>query len=982
MNRILRFMAIMLFAVPLAGFAQYNPVTGTVTIANGETLPGVNVVLKGSSTGTITDAEGRYSLQAPADGTLVFSFIGYRMQEVPINGRSTIDVVMEEDITTLEQVVVVGYGTQEKKDITGAVAIVGQEAFESRPNTQFGHLIQGKTAGVQVITPSGKPSAGFSIRVRGTSSIAGSSEPLYVVDGVPVSDTRTINPNDIESITVLKDASSAAIYGTQGANGVVLITTRRGTSASPRVEFSAYAGFSSVWNTLRVLNAEQFRDLMTEMGQTTDWSQYTENTDWQNKVFQNGRSQNYQLSLSGQTDKTTYYVSGGWTQQIGAVRSAEMDRANFKINLSQQVNDWLNVGTNVNYMRYHDVDVSDNTTVNSGGVILGMLSTPPNIGVYRPDGSFTANPFQDWENPLAHTDGSDRGYKNQRVLGNVFAEIDVLPELQFRSNLGVDFQSGMYDYFLDPFRTTYGRLTDGRAINSTDLTNFHIIDNTLTYDKQFGDDHAFTAMVGSVIQKSVWENNRVEKTGFSGNAVPTTNAGSTIVDASNTKTEKSNVSFISRVTYAYRDRYLLTANFRRDGSSAFGPNQRWGSFPSVSVGWRISEEDFFGSTNAVNDLKLRVGWGLVGNDLGAYAYLGRVGTGANYPIGGVILPGTYPESIQNDDLKWETTEQTNVGVDLALLNSRIELSVDAYLKRTSDLLLYVPLPRSTGFDTGVQNVGEVENKGLEFQVTSHNLVNALKWQTDFNISFNRNKVVDIQGQQYLGGSVSGRGEPNRTAEGDPLGLFYGYVTGGVDPATGMIYYVDRNGESTFDPTPEDRTIIGDPNPDFVYGMTNTLTYRNFGLSLFLQGVHGNDIFNATRVEMEGMTDAKNQSRKVLNRWRAPGDVTDIPKATPNDTRNSRISTRFIEDGSFLRLKAITLSYNLPGSLLTRVGINGAKVYVTGENLLTFTSYSGFDPEVSAFGLNDNNTLRNISPGVDYGTYPQTRNLIFGLNVSF
>lgn len=980
MKMIFRFLLAVLLVGPLQGLAQ-NPVTGTVKLATGESLPGVNVVVKGSTTGTITDAEGRYSITVPADGTLVFSFIGLRMQEIAINGRSTVDVVMEEDITTLEQVVVVGYGTQEKKDITGAVAVIGEEAFESRPNSQFGHLIQGKTAGVQVITPSGKPSAGFSLRVRGTSSIAGSSEPLYVVDGVPSTDTRTINPADIESITVLKDASSAAIYGTQGANGVVLITTKKGTSATPRFEFSAYAGFSGVWKTLKVLNSEQFRDLMTEMGQSTDWSQYTANTDWQNKVFQNGRSQNYQLSVSGKHDKTTYYVSGGWTQQIGAVRSAEMDRYNFKVNFDQELNRWLRVGTNLGYTRYHDIDVSDNTNVNSGGVILGMLSTPPNIDVFRPDGTFTSNPFQDWENPLSSTDGSDRGYKNQRLLGNVYAEIDIIPGLKFRSNLGVDYQMGMYDYFLDPFRTSYGRATQGRAINSTNLTNYHIIDNTLTYDKTI-EDHRFTVLVGAVSQKTRWENNRIEKTGFSGNSVPTTNAGSVIVSANNDKSEKANASFISRVTYDYLGRYLLTANYRRDGSSAFGPNQRWGNFPSVSVGWRISDEAFMENARFADDIKLRVGWGLVGNDLGPYAYLGRVASGANYPIGGVILPGTYPESIQNNDLKWETTEQTNIGLDVALLNSRIQLSVDAYLKKTSDLLLYVPLPRSTGYDVGVQNVGDIENKGLEFQVTSHNLVNELKWQTEFNISFNRNKVINILEQQYVGGSVAGRGEPNLTVEGKPLGLFYGYIAGGVDPATGMLYYVDRNGESTFTPAPEDRTFIGNPNPDFIYGMTNTLQYRNFSLSIFLQGSQGNDIFNATRIETEGMTDYKNQSRVVVNRWRQPGDVTDIPRALPNDNRNSLISTRFVEDGSYLRFKAITLSYNVPGSVLTRLGVNNARFYVTGENLFTITSYKGFDPEVSAFGLNDDNTLKNIALGVDFGTYPQTRNLIFGVNLSF
>lgn len=975
-------MAMVLIAVPLAGWSQNTPVTGTVSVQNGETLPGVNVLLKGSATGTITDAEGKFSLNAPADGTLVFSFIGFKMQEVAIGGRTVIDVVMEEDITTLEQVVVVGYGTQEKKDITGAVAVIDEEAFESRPNTQFGNLIQGKTAGVQVITPSGKPSAGFSMRIRGTSSIAGSSEPLYVVDGVPSSDTRSINPADIESITVLKDASSAAIYGTQGANGVVLITTKKGTSATPRLEFSAYGGFSSVWRTLDVLNSEQFRDLMTEMGQTTDWSQHTANTDWQNEVFQNGRSQNYQLALSGKHDKTTYYISGGWMQQFGAVRSAEMDRYNFKVNFDQEVNKWIKIGTNLAYTKYHDVDVSDNTTVNSGGVILGVLSTPPNIGVFRPDGTYTSNPFQDWENPLASTDAADRGFNSNRLLGNFYAEIEIIPDLKFKSNLGVDYQSGMYDYFLDPFKTSYGRATQGRGINSTNLTNYYIFDNTLFYEKNIDDRHRFSVLVGAVSQQTRWENNRIEKTGFSGNAVPTTNAGSIIVSANNDKSEKANTSFISRITYDYLGRYLLTANYRKDGSSAFGPNRRWGDFPSVSVGWRISEESFFEGVSFMDDVKLRVGYGLVGNDLGAYAYLGRVASGANYPIGNVILPGTYPESIQNNDLQWETTEQTNIGLDLAFLNSRIQVSADAYVKNTSNLLLYVPLPRSTGYDVGVQNVGDIQNKGLEFQVTSHNLVDELTWQTDFNISMNRNKVINILDQQYFGGSVAGRGEPNLTVEGQPLGLFYGYVAGGVDPATGMLYYIDKNGESTFTPAPDDRTFIGDPNPDFIYGMTNTLAYKNFSLSIFLQGSQGNDIFNATRIETEGMTDYKNQSHVVVDRWRQPGDVTDIPRASPNDNRNSLISTRFVEDGSYLRFKAVTLSYNLPGTLLSKAGINNAKFYVTGENLFTITGYKGFDPEVSAFGLSDDNTLKNIAPGVDFGTYPQTRNLIFGVNLSF
>lgn len=963
-------------AFPLA--AQTSIVSGTVVDDTGATLPGVNILVKGTTTGATTDINGKYTLDVPQGGTLIYSFIGYVTQEVEVGNRTTIDITLVSDITTLSELVVVGYGVQEKKDITGAVSVVDAEALESRPNTQFGNLIQGKTAGVQVITPSGKPSQGFSIRVRGTTSISAGSEPLYVVDGVPTTDTRTINPQDIENITVLKDASSAAIYGAQGANGVVLITTKKGKSGTPKFDFSAYAGVSQPWNTLKVLNSEQYRDLMTEMGMNTDWSQYTANTDWQSEVFQNGRSQNYQLAVSGKTEKTNYYVSGGWTEQKGAVRSSEMDRYNFKVNLDQKVNDWLVFGTNFNYMRYHDVDVSDNQAINQGGVILGMLSTPPNIGIFRDNGSYTSNPFQDWENPLASTDASDRGYLNQRVLGNIYGEVNIIPELKFRSNVGINFANGIYDYFLDPFSTSYGRAKSGIARNNTDLHNFIIWDNTFTYSKTIND-HAFSLLAGSVMQKNRWENSWIETNGFSGTGIPTTNGGATIVSVGNNKEETANASFISRATYDYKGKYLFTGNFRIDGSSKFGENNRYGYFPAFSLGWRLSEESFMESTRDIfDDLKLRFGYGIVGNDdlPQRYGWVGIVASNSNYPIGGVIQPGTYQGTIENKDLKWEETEQFNVGIDAALLGSRLSLTIEAYLKNTSDLLLEVPMPRSTGFDVGIQNIGEMQNKGLEFMLSSVNMDGELKWNTDLNFSINRNEVRALKRESIQDGGIPSRGEASYTMVGNPLAMFYGYIYGGVDPETGMAYYIDRNGESTFTPALEDRTFIGNPHPDFYYGMTNTLSYKNFELSLFIQGVQGNDIFNATRVETEGMSDAKNQTIAVVNRWRQPGDVTDIPKAVPNNTDNSRISTRFVEDGSFARVKALTIGYNVPKSILSKVRMSNAKLYVTGENLFTITNYSGYDPEVNAFGGS------NKAMGIDFGTYPQTRNLIVGVNLSF
>ncbi|MGK9119316.1 SusC/RagA family TonB-linked outer membrane protein [Olivibacter jilunii] len=974
---------IFLFFICISGYGQGTTVRGVVKDISGDALPGVSVKVKGGTGGTTTDGNGQFTLKTPDNAVLIFSYIGYQVKEEAVQGSSTLEITLLPSNQELDEVVVVGYGTQRKGDITGAVGVVSQEAFESRPNTQFGSILQGKTAGVQVSSPGGKPNAGLNIRIRGTSSITSSSDPLYVVDGVPIADTRSINPADIESMSILKDAASAAIYGAQGANGVVLITTKKGKEGKTRVDLNAYAGFSSVWRKLDVLNASQYRELMTALGRNTDWDRYTANTNWQDEVFQQGASQNYQLAFSGKSNKTTYYLSGGWTKQKGAVRSAEMDRYNFKVNLQQEVNNWLTLGTNLGYTRYHDVDVADNQAVNQGGVIMGILSTPPNIGIYNPNGTFTSNPFQDWENPIAFTDGSERGYRNQRVIGNAYAEITFLPGLKFRSNFGIDAGSGVYEYFLDPIRTSYGRAQEGIGRYNTDQRNYWIADNTLTYNKQL-EKHNFGALLGMVAQKTQWENSETERTGFSGTSITTPNAGSVIRIANVSKREKANVSVIGRVNYDFDGKYLFTANFRADNSSNFGSENKWGYFPSFSAGWRLSKENFLNEVSWLDDLKLRAGWGIVGNDnVGEYAYWGRVASDANYPFGGVISPGTRPSTLQNDNLKWEETKQTNIGLDISVFNARLNFSADAYLKKTSDLLLNVPVPRATGFDYVLQNAGALENKGLEFQVNSRNLAGALKWETDLNISLNRNKVSDLAGTTIFGANISGRGDLSYTTVGNPIGMFYGYVFTGVDPQTGDALYLRNDGTSSNNPSPDDRRIIGNPNPDFTYGLTNTFGYKNFGFSVFLQGSQGNDIYNGTRVETEGMIDAKNQTTAVLDRWTSPGQLTNVPRAVPDNTNNSRNSTRFVENGSYLRVKSVTLSYNLPETLLSRLKLSNVKVYVTGENLFTVTNYKGFDPEVNAFtNTNDATQNKNTFVGIDYGTYPQTRNLIFGLNVSF
>ncbi|UMB54335.1 TonB-dependent receptor [Lutibacter sp. A64] len=972
-----RYVVLMLL-ISFSTYAQQGLIKGNVTDKTGQPIPGASILLKGTEVGTISDFDGNYqlSVENPSTAVLIFSYIGMKTVEINVMGKTAINAVLEENVMAMNEVVVVGYGSQQKKDITGSVSVVGADDFESRPNTQVASLIQGKATGVQVLSSSGKPSQGLSIRIRGTNSINAGSEPLYLVDGVPTTDTRSINPSDIESISILKDASSAAIYGSQGANGVVIITTKRGTSSKPTITFDTYVGTSQVWKTLPVLNGEQYRDLMTELGQNTDWDNYNNHTDWQQEIFQSGLSQNYQLSMGGKSENTNYYLSGGYTAQVGAVRSSEMDRANFKINLEQKVNDWLKIGTRVAYSKYSDVDINDNSSVNTGGVLLGALNTPSIIGIYNTDGTFTSNPFQNWENPIASTDGSDREYNNRRFLGNIYLEINFLKDFTFRSNYGIDDSNGIYDYFLDPYRTSYGRALNGIGIYNTDNSFFYIFENTLKYNKEIKK-HKLEALVGFVNQKNFWENSSIERRNFASDGIKTVNGGSEIFVATAYKSEKANTSFISRINYDYDNKYLLTANFRADGSSIFGSEDRWGYFPSFSLGWRISEENFLKESKTVNNLKLRFGWGIVGNDqINNYAYFGRVGSGANYPIGGTTMPGTYPASIENLGLKWEQSEQTNLGVDVGFLDGNITFTADAYIKNTSDLLLNAPLPKSTGFDSAVQNIGELQNKGLEFALSTININKEVVWTSALNLSFNKSKVVNLVGQELFQGEIAGRGYASLVKEGLPLATLYGYEYGGVDSTTGNAYYINNAGEATFSPTADDRKVIGDPNPDFLYSLDNTVSYKGFGLNVFLQGTQGNDMLNATKIEAEGMLDPKNQSITVLDRWRSPGDETNIPRAIWGSTDNSRISTRFIEDASYLRFKTITLSYNFDDKILDNLNMGSLKMYVTGENLFTITDYSGYDPEVNAYG--GSNTVR----GIDYGTYPQTKNIIFGINVTF
>ena len=969
-------LAICFFCAAMTANAQ---VTGTVTDAGGEPLIGATIALKGTLDGTITEIDGTYSLDAK-QGILVFSFTGYATQEIPIEGKTRIDVVMQPTSYLLSDVVVIGYGTQKKADLTTAVVVIDEASIKNRPMASAAEALQGKAAGVQVVQPSGKPGGDISVRVRGATSVLAGNEPLYVVDGVPTTDIRGLNPNDIASMTILKDASSAAIYGARAANGVVIITTKRGKEGKSTVTFNAYGGASNLRKTVETLNTKQYRDLINEILPGAYDPSKTAYTDWSDEVFGIGKIQSYQLAFAGGTEKTRYMFSGNYLNQEGIVAPAKFNRYSMRLNLDNQVNRWLNVGTSINLLRSVTEDTPDNASSGRGGVIMSALNTPPFLSIYKNDGSgqYDPNPFQaSWENPIAYMFGADQQSTDTRIFGNVNAEATIFKGFTLKTNYGVDLNSHQWDYYLDPFRTNYGRIQRGLGQADKSNTNAWLWENTANYTNTIGDSK-FSLLVGSSVQKSRWGNSYLSGFDFPADPMVTTlNAANTITGSTDVQ-EWALASFFGRFTYDYLGKYLLTASVRRDGSSKLA--NKWGTLPSFSLGWRISAEPFMAGLDAIYDMKLRVGWGKNGNQEGIpnYARYGLV----SYYRRAATNPLSGPSSVQvtygNPDLQWETTTQSNIGLDLSLYRGRVNFTADAYYKKTDDVLLNVQLSNSLPITSIQTNAGKIENRGLEFNLSTVNTEGrALNWSTDFNISFNKNKVLELNYTDvyYFGSTYSNNANVAMVREDLPLGVFFGYVADGVDPETGDLIYRDVNENGIFDPG--DRKVIGDANPDFTYGLTNNLSWKSFDLNIFFQGSQGNDIFNATRIDLEGMFDSKNQSTVVLRRWTPDNRDTDIPRAIGGGNVNNVLnSTRFVEDGSYLRLKAITLAYNINPKRLERLKVQKLSVYVTGQNLLTFTNYSGFDPEVNAFGRSATEL------GIDYGTYPQARTVTAGVNVEF
>ena len=949
--------------------AQDVTVKGEVKDEQGLPLPGVSVKVKGSSQGAMTNANGVYALTAPANATLTFSFIGYKTVEEVIKARTAINVTLSEDNNQLNEVVVVGYGTQTKKDLTTAVVSISAKDLENQPVTNPIQAIQGKAAGVQVNSQSGKPGSGVSITIRGNTSINASNSPLYVIDGVTSRDASFINPADIESMTILKDASGAAIYGSSGANGVVLITTKKG-SQKLSIGFNAFTGFSNLWQDQQVLNREQYVTLMGDMGYDIA-GLGNQNTNWQDLTFGTGVQNNYQLSISGGIKGGQYSLSTGYQQDKGVVDPAQLNKYTFHFNGSQPLNSWLTLMASAALTNNKSRDVSDNANVARGGTILSALTTPPTIGVYAADGTYAFNPYKGGsENPVANAFASRNNSRETRLLASFAAEIKITRDLSFKSSISANNRDVKQNYFLDPYSTTYGRSQRGQYnLNDTE-DHVWLNENILSYVKNIGK-HAITATAGMTLQESNYLYTPYTVTDFLGPNNELLTEGESVMPLLPNGSQWSKRSYLARFTYAYDGKYLFSSNFRADGSSRFGPDNRYGYFPSASVGWRISGENFLKDSETIEDLKLRASWGKVGNDenIGDYGYL---------ELYQPTPEGAYNLSqLRNDKLKWETTTQTNLGLDLTMFNSRLTFTADAYLKKTDGLLIYQPLPNSVGFNQIVSNVGKMENKGVEFVLSTKNVVgDKFSWSTDINFSLNKNKVTDL-GDKVNSINFAGiyeRDAAIRVVPGRPLGSFYGYVSEGVNPQTGDIVYSDLNGDKQINS--DDRTFIGHAQPDFSYGFNNTFNYGSFGLSFLFQGVQGNDLFNASRMELEGMNDSKNQLATVLNRWTTAGQVTSIPRAAKDNTNNTLTSNRFIEDGSYLRLKTATLSYNFGQTTLGKFKMNRLMVYASGYNLLTFTNYSGLDPEVNQYEAN------GPSMGVDFGTYPQSRTFLFGVNLSF
>lgn len=990
---------------------QKKVITGKITDKNGETVIGANIIETGTTNGTVTDVDGRFSLSVEENATIRISFIGYVSQTINTSGKTSFNIVLQEDTKTLEEVVAVGYGTMRKSDLSGSVATVKSKDLTAFPTTLAMQALQGRAAGVQVQATNGEPGSDYKVRIRGAKSISSSSDPLIVVDGFP-GVTMPIS-EDILSVEILKDASATAIYGSRGANGVILVTTKRGKSGKALIEFNSSFSSQKVLKKLDLLSTADYINYVNEIepGKLTG-SNY-ENTDWQDEVFRKGGIQNYQLAVSGGNEDSQYYVSGVVYDQKGIVLDSKYKRYSITSNLDLQVLKKLKVGVKLSALR----ELKDGTVNMEGsggagqtGVMSATVLTEPTIPVYNEDGTYHSSFMTGLErdNPVAIAKEMSIESESDNLQANIFGEYQIAENLKFRSTFGAQTWSNRYGSYL-PTTMYGGRSINGRGIidgqRITNLSN----ENYFTFNKNFNDTHDVTLMTGYTYESYRSEYWHAQSENYISDAFDFWNlsGGSNYRTPNSSLTESKLSSFYGRFNYKLFDRYLLTFTGRYDGSSKFAKNNKWGFFPSGAVAWNISEEPFMNRIPQISQLKLRSSYGITGNQsIAAYGSLALMRTIPNVIIGNEIVNAVTPNTVANNNLTWEKTAQTDFGIDFGLFDQRITLTADYYYMKTTDQLFQVPLVSYSGYNNMWKNYGSVENKGFEFTLSTVNFNGDFKWNTDFNFSRNRNKVLELPGgadvlRSVFPGHMVGIGTTNVLREGYPMGSFFGYIYdgvyqegdtfipgGGFEQTAGGEKFRDINGKKngvlTGQPdgqlNNDDRTIIGDPNPDYIWGLNNTFEYKGFDLNLFLESSQGNDIYSFTLFELELMQGFNNSTKRALDRWTPTNTHTDVPKATASRSRIS--SSRFVYDGSYIRLKNASIGYQLPQSLLRGAGINFARIYVSAQNLITITNYPGFDPEVNYLGSTGIGTTSNVNVGYDYGSYPSAKSITVGVQIKF
>ena len=1026
-----------------SAFAQ-NKVKGTVSDENGEPLIGVNILIKGTTNGTITDINGTYEINASSDATLLFTYIGYTDKEVQVKKQSVINVIMKDDSQSLEEVVVVGYGTVKKRDLTGSVSSIGSDKLKER---SFGNALQsmaGQVSGVQITQTQGAPGMAPTIKVRGSSSINAGTSPLYVIDGIPLEDNtvsdgsngsssnmsfnrnplNNINPNDIESIEILKDASSAAIYGSRGANGVVLVTTKQGKAGKTKVDASYEFGISRVNRRIDVMDAKEWIDFETAARNNT-WATTLKNnpnavrgmdtvipeefsdpewlarigngTDWQDVLFRTAFTHNAQVSASGGSEKTQFMFSAGYLTQEGVVDQNNYDRLSIRSNINHKFNDRLSAGLKIGLTRTNDS--SYGTAGKSDAVSLAVQSDPifplrvetGSLGFKDPESiwnTFVKYGFQLWH-PYSLTREMSKKKTTDMVLVNSFIDYKILDGLNFKMSFNANTEDSHYKSYWNAGQDWgYSGWVDAEANFVTMRSTNWVWENTLNYNKTFNNDHSVTGLVGYTMQEQTLEYSEMTGGSFPNDLVHTINAGK-VTRGSTSETEWALISFLARATYSYKGKYLASAALRTDGCSRFGKNNRWGYFPSASIAWRVSEEEFMKDINWLNNLKLRLSYGVTGNNqIPNYGAIGLLGY-SSYVQSGTVTQGLYTNTLPDPELKWEKTGQVNFGLDAGLFNNRINLSLDLYYSRTHDLLLDVPVPVLTGFQSTLTNIGKLENKGVEFFISTRNLDGAFTWTTDFNISANRNKVLKL-GANDAPIMVTTNDAISKTEVGQPIGNYYGYIFDGVlsqkDIDNGVPVYPgseagdpkvrDVTGEGIIDSN--DRTIIGNYQPDFTWGMTNNFSYKGIELSVMLTGSQGGEIMNQHSRFLKSFNGNRNAYQAVTNYWRSdenPGDGHIFKPRVTQNTVQAQSSTYWVEDGSFVRIKNIRLGYNFPASVTKRLRLSNLKLYVNLENVYVFSDYSNYDPEGSTF-------QSGYRVGYDYGSYPNPFTATAGINIGF